>query len=231
MDTAALQSAIDACGPGEEVFLPAGDYKTGALRLHSDMALHLDRDAVLHGTADPEDYLPRIPSRFEGTELECYSSLLNLGHLDHDSGPNARNVLIYGAGTIISGGHTLFGLEIKGTKKRGGYVRDIQAQDCRLPRLLVHAVGYNDDGVPAPHPPVFEHFRFERLDITGRALDHKDEWSDVSPLELVGFDVPGHELRAVVLHDCTLPADGMPVVLRHCRELSLKNLRCGKDGV
>lgn len=44
MDTAALQRTIDACGPLEEVYLPAGVYLSGALRLHSDMALHLDKD-------------------------------------------------------------------------------------------------------------------------------------------------------------------------------------------
>lgn len=48
-DTAALQKAIDTCGPQYEVYLPAG-----------------------------------------------YSSLLNLGELDHASGPNCRNVhMIY----------------------------------------------------------------------------------------------------------------------------------------
>ena len=50
MNTAALQAAIDACGPGQEVYLPAGVYRTGALRLHSDTALHLAKDAVLQGT-------------------------------------------------------------------------------------------------------------------------------------------------------------------------------------
>ena len=83
MNTAALQKAIDDCTENECVFFPAGVYLTGALRLHSNMELYLEEGAVLQGTADPEDYLPRIPSRFEGTEMECYSSLLNLGTLDH----------------------------------------------------------------------------------------------------------------------------------------------------
>lgn len=39
-----------------------------------------------------------------------------------------------------------FGIEIKGTKKRGGYVRDVMVRDCTAARILFHSVGYNDDG-------------------------------------------------------------------------------------
>jgi len=396
MDTAALQRAIDTCGPGQEVYLPAGTYCTGALRLHSRMALYLDADAVLQGTAVPEDYLPRIHSRFEGTEMECYSSLLNLGELDHAGGPNCHDVLIYGKGTIASGGQVLasriiesererlkdylaanaalaascendrtipgrvrprlihlsncqnirisgltlkngacwnvhmiysdnivtdhctfisegvwngdgwdpdsstnctlfaskfytgddsvaiksgknpegnvinrpsrhirvfdcvsacghgvcmgsemsggiedvsiwdcdlssssYGVEIKGTKKRGGYVRGVRVRDCAMPRVMIHAVGYNDDGIPAPQPPVFEDCRFERLRLTGRALD--GEWSEVVPIELTGFDVPGHELRKVVFKDCSITG-GLPSLhLEHCKEVSLEGLTSGEN--
>lgn len=365
-DTQALQKAIDACKPNEEVYLPAGIYKTGSLRLHSDMALHLDRDAVLQGTSIPEDYLPRILSRFEGTEMACYSALLNLGELDHRSGPNARNVLIYGEGTIASGGqelgmhiirseqerlrdylsenaalvstcenemtipgrvrprliqmcncenvritgltlkngacwnvhmiysrnivtdhcficsegvwngdgwdpdsssdcvlfatrfHTgddcvaiksgknpegnqigrpcsgirvfdcsstlghgicigsemsggvedvrvwdcdftraMYGMEIKSTPKRGGYVRDVHVTDCVLPRVMIHRVGYNDDGIPAETAPVFENISFRHLQLTGRALNRVGIWEDVSLLELTGFDVQKLDIKDI----------------------------------
>lgn len=80
---------------------------TGALRLHSDMELYIEREGILKGTARVEDYLPKIKSRFEGLEMECYSSLLNLGELDHDGGYGCRNVVIRGMGTIAGGGKTL----------------------------------------------------------------------------------------------------------------------------
>ena len=107
MNTEALQRAIDDCGSGGQVYLPAGVYLTGALRLHSDMELYIDEGAVLQGTAEVDDYLPRIWSRFEGTEQECYSSVLNLGELDHDGDYNCENVVIRGGGTIASGGQKL----------------------------------------------------------------------------------------------------------------------------
>ena len=106
-NTAALQRAIDACGPGDAVYLPAGVYLTGALRLHSNMELYLDEGAVLQGTEEIVDYQPRIPSRFEGIEMRCYSSVLNLGKLDSKDGYNCSNVVIRGKGTIASGGKVL----------------------------------------------------------------------------------------------------------------------------
>lgn len=48
------------------------------------------------------------------------------------------------------------GIEIKGTKKRGGYVKNVKVRDSRTARILFHSVGYNDDGAGAPKPPVFE---------------------------------------------------------------------------
>ena len=393
-NTAALQRAIDACSAGDMVYLPAGVYLTGALRLHSDMELYLDEGAVLQGTAEIVDYQPRIPSRFEGTEMRCYSSLLNLGKMDHTAGPNCENVVIRGRGTIASGGRelaekiindeqehlkdylaehadlvaqcenertipgrvrprlinmsncrniwvhgltlkngaswnqhmiycdnittdhcrfisegvwngdgwdpdsstncTLFacefstgddavaiksgknpegnkinrhsahiyvfdcrslsghgicigsemsggiedvqiwdcdltnswsGIEIKGTPKRGGTVRGVTVRDCKAPRLMVHAVSYNDDGAPADTQPVFSHLNFERLTLTGRGL--KDgQWKDVDPLELAGFDAPGHELRDVVLDDIRVEARAMLLPLQSCRGLTIRNLTC-----
>jgi len=114
------------------------------------------------------------------------------------------------------------GIEIKATKKRGGYVRDIWVRDCSSPRVMVHSVRYNDDGVPAPQPPILENFRFERLRLTGRALDQ--EWSEVVPIELVGFDVPGHELREAVFKDCVITG-GLPTVhMEYCKDVTLERL-------
>ena len=104
IDTAAIQQAIDMCGANECVYFPAGIYMSGALDLHSDMELYLEEGAVLQGTANVDDYLPRRLSRFEGLEMMCYSSLLNMGTLDHTTGPNCRNIVIRGGGAILGGG-------------------------------------------------------------------------------------------------------------------------------
>ena len=389
-DTEALQRAIDACGPDEEVFLPCGVYRTGCLRLHSDMALRLAKGAVLQGTDDPADYLPKIRSRFEGIEMECYQSLLNLGEMDHAEGPNCRNVLIYGEGVISGGGqqlalniiaaeqerlkeyiaslgdklkeyendhtiagrargrlinlsncenvrisgltlqngaswnvhmlysrdivtdhcvfrsegvwngdgwdpdssenctlfasefhtgddsvaiksgknpegnriarptrhirvfdcrseyglgvaigsemsggvedvkiwhcdlaHSLYGVQIKGTKKRGGYVRDIALRDCVLSRFLACAVLYNDDGEGSPVPPVFSRFRCERVHLTGWAHNYWEKEDHAVPgIDLSGFDVHGYEARDIRFTRCTL-GENATVRLRYCKDVSI----------
>ena len=390
LNTKALQAALDACGEGEEVFLPAGTYVTGALRLHSDMKVRLEEGAVLQGTDHPEDYLPKIRSRFEGTEMMCYQSLLNLGEMDHAAGPNCRNVLIYGGGTIRGGGqplalniieaekerlreelaalgdkikeyenehtipgrargrlinlsncetiritgltlengaswnvhmlysrdivtdhcvfrsegvwngdgwdpdssedctlfaaefhtgddsvaiksgknpegneinrptrnirvfdcrseyglgvaigsemsggvenvkiwdcdleHSLYGVQIKGTKKRGGYVRNISVRDSVLSRFLCCAVLYNDDGIGSPVPPVFSDMVCERVHLTGWARNYWEKELHAMPgIDLSGFDVPGYEVRNIQFRDCTM-GEPASIALSRCRDISL----------
>lgn len=399
MDTQAIQRAIDDCGAGDVVYLPGGIYKTGALRLHSNMELYLEEGATLQGTDHPKDYLPRIWSRFEGTEMSCYSSLLNMGELDHKSGANCENILIRGKGTIASGGKnlaknvinlererlkeelaalgdkikeyekpetipgrmrprlinisncqnvrisgvtlkdgaswnvhmiysdnivtdhcrfysqdvwngdgwdpdsssncaifgcvfytgddsiaiksgknpegnqigrpscnikifdckcafghgitigsemsggvenvkiwdcdmgaSLSGIEIKGTKKRGGYVRKIHVKDCRASRVMFHSVTYNDDGIGAAEAPVFEDCIFERMEITGKCLDHDGEYHEADCIELVGFEQPGHALKNILLKDITLGIQGetrmQTLVLNACEGITIENLKC-----
>src|ERR1700677_2691926 len=50
--TEAIQTAIDACADagGGTVFVPAGEYRTGAIWLRSHITLHLDSGATLRGS-------------------------------------------------------------------------------------------------------------------------------------------------------------------------------------
>ncbi len=367
LNTEILQKAIEDCGPDQAVYVPAGVFLTGALRLHSDIELYLDRGAVLKGSAAPEDYLPRVLSRFEGTELDTFSGLLNIGELDHLAGCRAKNIVIRGAGIIEGGGRELaervieeerlhlkpymdslgekikeyekpetlpgrvrprlihicnaervsisgltlkngaswnvhmiysrniltydcrfysrniwngdgwdpdssencvifgctfdtgddavavksgknpegnvvnrpcehirifdclcafghgvalgsemsggirdvkiwncdlrnsaYGVEVKATRKRGGYVRDVEVRCCILPRLMVHSVPYNDDGEAASELPVFENFSICDTELTGERLN--EETGGMEPceiLELSGFPEEGHHLKNV----------------------------------
>ncbi len=399
MNTAALQRAIDDCGAGDAVYVPAGVFLTGALRLHSDMELYLEEGAVLQGTDNPDDYLPRIWSRFEGIEQECYSSLLNLGTMNHEDGYNCRNVTIRGGGVIASGGKTLAkrvieaererlgaelealgeriaeyekpetipgrvrpklvnisnsqnivlsgvtfrdgacwnvhmiysdhvvtqgctfystdvwngdgwdpdsstnctifncmfytgddsvsiksgknpegnriarpaehiwvfdckcafghgitigsemsggvrdvdiwdcdmgqsmcGIEIKGTRKRGGYVKEVHVRDCVAARVLFHSVRYNDDGAGAKEPPVFENCCFERMRILGEYFSHASEWVECEAIELAGFEEPGHELKDITLRDVVIGSERksrrQSISLQCCENITLERIMC-----
>ena len=107
MNTLALQKAIDDCTADECVYIPEGIFLTGALNFHSNMELYIEKNGVLKGTSELEDYLPKIKSRFEGTEMLCYRSLINMGTLDRNGGYSCENVIIRGGGTIYGGGKLL----------------------------------------------------------------------------------------------------------------------------
>ena len=118
LNTAALQRALDDCKADECVYFPKGIYMTGALNVHSDTEIYLDKDAILQGTGNVEDYLPKRKSRFEGVERECYSSLLNLGELDSGGGYNCQNVVVRGGGTVSGGGERLCWGTIEAERER-----------------------------------------------------------------------------------------------------------------
>ena len=107
INTQALQRAIDDCTSADCVYIPEGVFLTGALNLHSNMELYIEKGGVLQGTSDLVDYLPKINSRFEGTEMLCYRSLINMGQLDKNDVYNCENVVIRGGGTIYGGGKLL----------------------------------------------------------------------------------------------------------------------------
>ena len=93
--TAAIAKAIDACAEagGGHVVVPAGDFLTGAIHLKSNVDLHLAAtNSVLKFSTDPNAYLPVVFTRFEGTELYNYSSLIYaLGQ---------KNIAVTGEGTL-----------------------------------------------------------------------------------------------------------------------------------
>ncbi|QJD95243.1 glycoside hydrolase family 28 protein [Mucilaginibacter robiniae] len=96
-------------------------------------------------------------------------------------------------------GALLHGLQIKGTKERGGYVKNITVTDCQLLQITVFsAVNYNNDGAPAPEAPTFENFIFRNIDLSKAVV--KEPVIDIN-----GFTDPGHQLRNVTFTNITVP--------------------------
>ena len=190
-DTAALQRAFDACGVGDCVYFPAGVYRSGALFGHSDMELYLDRDAVLQGAAEPEAYAPRIRSRFEGTEMECYASLLNFGRLDHAAGPNCRNVRIWGEGTIRGGGYALAWATIQSEKER------LREQLAAMPELVASCE--NENTIPGRvRGRLINLSNCEQVRIAGLTLADGPSWN----LHMI-------YCRDIVTDHCTFRSEGI----------------------
>lgn len=107
LNTVALQKAFDTCKPDECVYLPKGIYMSGALDMYSNTELYIEEGAVLQGTGKVEDYAPKVLSRFEGKEMECYRPLINIGTMDKNGGYTTENVVIRGGGAVFGGGKEL----------------------------------------------------------------------------------------------------------------------------
>ena len=97
LNTKAIQSAIDLCAGngGGVVVVPKGTFMSGALFFKPGVNLLVEKDAVLKGTANPDDY-PQINTRWEGVEREWTSAFLNFESM--------TNVQVTGEGTIDGSG-------------------------------------------------------------------------------------------------------------------------------
>lgn len=98
VNTKAIQSAIDKCASsktGGVVVVPKGIFLSGAIFLKQGVNLLVEKDGVLKGTTNIDDY-PQIQTRWEGTEELWTSAFVNAeGVTDLD---------ISGEGTIDGSG-------------------------------------------------------------------------------------------------------------------------------
>lgn len=77
-DKHVIQALADQCARqgGGTVRIPAGDWASGPIRLHSHTTLELAEGARIVFSDCPEDYLPVVFVRWEGTECYNYSPLI-----------------------------------------------------------------------------------------------------------------------------------------------------------
>jgi polygalacturonase len=126
--------------------------------------------------------------------------------------------------------NSLCGVHIKGTKKRGGYVRNVSVSHSEVCRILMRSVTYNDDGEGAPTAPVFEDCTFENITITAkkRNKNNEDEYCEV--IELSGFDIPGHFIKNIKFKNIKIDngedSRRQAIYLQCCEGISFENITC-----
>ena len=123
------------------------------------------------------------------------------------------------------------GIEIKATRKRGGYVKEVYAAHCVLPRILFHSVGYNDDGIAGPHPPVLDQCCFEEMDITRLCLNEKENRMDLcEALDLCGFEEKEYHLKNLTFRNIRIAKNGQEedgIHQKYCENLVFENISVG----
>jgi polygalacturonase len=99
-DTAAIQSAINACPPGGFVCLRHGIFLSGTIHLKSDLTLFIDPSATLLGSGNTNDYPVLNPPASNGQKHSCDRALVYA--------EGCTNVTIDGGGTINGNGRSHF---------------------------------------------------------------------------------------------------------------------------
>jgi polygalacturonase len=94
LSTEAIKKAIAAASKagGGTVYFPAGKYRTGAIHLKSNITIDIDAGAILYFSDNFDDYLPMVPSRYEGIDITSFSPLFYAY--------KAENITIKGRGVI-----------------------------------------------------------------------------------------------------------------------------------
>ena len=97
VNTKAIQTAIDKCAAsgGGVVVIPKGTFMSGAIFLKQGVNLLVEKDGVLKGTTNIDDY-PMIQTRWEGTEEPWTSAFVNA--------EGVTDLEITGEGTIDGSG-------------------------------------------------------------------------------------------------------------------------------
>ncbi len=140
-DTAAIQSAIDACAAkgGGTVLLTAGTYLSAPVVLKSNITLQLDKGATLLGSPDHADYPAKTEFRTPGLQ-----SLV--------SATNAENVAITGEGTIDGNGESWWQMA------RTVHDAGVMGNPHPRPRLVVfdHCKHVRVEGVTIQNSPMWQ---------------------------------------------------------------------------
>ena len=136
LSTDAFKKAIDDCSKngGGRVFIPAGEFLTGAVHLKSNVNLHIEQGATLKFSMNPKDYLPIVHTRWEGMELMHLSPFIYAYE--------QTNIAITGEGTLDGQGKSFF-WKWHGNPKYGGDPNVLSQKEARA-RLYKMM----DDNVP-----------------------------------------------------------------------------------
>ena len=119
VNTRAIQALIDriSADGGGVLVVPKGTFMSGALFFKKGVDLVVEKDGVLKGTVNPDDY-PQIRTRWEGIEREWTCAFLNFD--------NMTNVTMTGEG-MIDGSGDLW-MQRFGGRRRGGVTNQPTSQ-------------------------------------------------------------------------------------------------------
>jgi polygalacturonase len=125
LNTNAIQTAINKCAEdgGGILVVPEGVFITGAVFLKQGVNLQIEKNGILKGTVNPDDY-PQVSTRWEGEEMEWTSALINAF--------NMHDFEFTGEGTIDGSGDRWMERYPRGSEElKVGRPRLVAIQNCK----------------------------------------------------------------------------------------------------
>lgn len=199
LSTVAIQKAIDACaaGGGGTVRLPAGTFRSGALRMKSRVTLWLASGATLLGSRNRDDYYgPPADSRDRRRQPARV-----FRHLIH--GENLRDVAIRGRGTIDGSGSAFRDKAKRRTKA-------IYLDRCR--NVLIEDVNLRNAGCWMQHYRLCEKLTIRNINVFNHVAFNND-----------GLNVDS--CRDVTITGCRVDSDDDGIVLKSLSERPCRNVK------
>jgi polygalacturonase len=201
----AVKKAIDLANKegGGRVIIPEGEWiSRGPIHMKSNINLHISNGGVLRFSENPDDYLPQVITRWEGTEVFNYSPLI-YAYM-------ANNVAISGHGTIEGNGGTAFSgwrpqqrpaqakLREMGAANvpvhervfgKGDYLRPAMIQFFGCSRVLIEDVTITESPQWVNHIIYSSHIIVRRITVNSHRLNNDGVALDSSTLALVEDNV------------------------------------------
>jgi hypothetical protein len=218
--TDAIRQAIAAASAkgGGTIYFPAGIFLTGPIHLQSHITLFLESGCVLKFSTNFDDYLPMVPSRWEGTEVTNFSPLIYA--------QNAEDIAIRGRGTLDGQGQAWWKhmYDDARSSKSSGQRDKWQEEFARLnPHPLV-SENYKTLQMGFLRPPFFQPYNCTNVLVEGITMINSPFWT-LTPLYCENVTV-----QAVVIHNPVSPnTDGINPDSCHNVHISNCHISVGDD--
>jgi len=212
-DLPALQAAVDQCSEagGGTVQVPSGTYwLEGPLHLKRSINLQLDEGSILRFSAELEDFLPVVTTRWEGTMLFNYSPFIYANGVE--------NVAITGAGTIDGNSEGKFEGWFEKQRPDQDRLRTMGAQATPLEERILGGGHYL-------RPSFIQFIDCERIKIEGVKIVQSPFWI-IHPIFSKHITIRNVHIESMVLQNDGVDIDSSSYVLiENC------TFRTGDDAV